>query len=480
MRVLVATSDIDGKALVSGVQSEMPETKFILITDRSQLLESLDSDVFEALVVEDGAYFDSAVQRGIIESETPCIVLCRSGSESRLNGIDDFIVVGGDTQRERSELRLRIELADRRRGTQDRERQRHEIASRALREIVYRLDQNGHFTYLNESISQLGYEESDLLGKHFSTLLENESVQQVSRDSVLPPLAGTVTNGNTPGLFDERRRGARSTRELAVLMRSGNRTTAEPVLGYVTASGDVVTHSDGTSQVVGTIGVIREATRESHSIDLLRKLYTVADSSQFGILVTDASLRVQYANPAFYRTSQLNPEQVLGTSVSEIPNEGFDEGLMSELLHGCSAEVVIERDFRTQYADGSEHEMLMVGRPVYDATHKCAGVVVVIQPASVRDELDVPALAEQLVERAVGAFRRESQSGREIQIQIADASLVFANQVTGLVLSVIRELLILASLVSDTGPIQLGVGERKDGYMVAIFAQRRGLASETK
>ena len=289
MRVLVATFDIDGKELISGVQSEMPETEFIPITEHDQLLDSLESDVFEAVVVEDNAYFDSAVQRGIIESETPCIVMCRNGSESRLNGIDDFVVIGRDVERERDELRLRIHLADRRRGTQDRERQRHEIASRALREIVYRLDQNGHFTYLNESISQLGYEESDLLGKHFSTLLEAETVQQVSRATVLPPLAGTVTNGRTPGLFDERRRGARSTKELAVLMRSGNRAIAEPVLGYVTASGDVVTHSDGTSQVVGTIGVIREATRESNSIDLLRKLYTVADSSQFGILVTDAT-----------------------------------------------------------------------------------------------------------------------------------------------------------------------------------------------
>ena len=56
---------------------------------------------------------------------------------------------------------------------------------KALPDIVYALDAQGRFVYLNEAVSGLGYEPKDLLGRHFSTLIHADDRLAVSREAVL-------------------------------------------------------------------------------------------------------------------------------------------------------------------------------------------------------------------------------------------------------------------------------------------------------
>ena len=79
-------------------------------------------------------------------------------------------------------------------------------------DIVYRIDGDGIFTFLNMAVKNLGYTPADLVGQHFSVLMLPQEVASVSRETVLGRAIG-VSGGaqQAPGLFDERRTGPRRT-----------------------------------------------------------------------------------------------------------------------------------------------------------------------------------------------------------------------------------------------------------------------------
>jgi two-component system cell cycle sensor histidine kinase/response regulator CckA len=86
-----------------------------------------------------------------------------------------------------------------------------------LPDIIYKIDPEGHFIYLSNSVVLLGYQPEELIGKHFSVLIHPEDVADISREKVLPKFRGRVTgNQNAPKLFDERRTGRRFTKDLQV------------------------------------------------------------------------------------------------------------------------------------------------------------------------------------------------------------------------------------------------------------------------
>ncbi|MFW5775198.1 MAG: PAS domain-containing protein, partial [Chitinivibrionales bacterium] len=88
-------------------------------------------------------------------------------------------------------------------------------------DIIYVVDPDGTFSYVNDAVRGLGYEPHQLIGKHFSELIHGDDYARVSRDHVLPALAGKQTgSGNAPKLFDERRSGARCTTGLQIRLKT--------------------------------------------------------------------------------------------------------------------------------------------------------------------------------------------------------------------------------------------------------------------
>lgn len=59
-------------------------------------------------------------------------------------------------------------------------------------DIVYRIDPQGKFTFLNKAISRIGYTPEELVGKHFSKIVLPADVDHIKRDSVLKEHAGKV------------------------------------------------------------------------------------------------------------------------------------------------------------------------------------------------------------------------------------------------------------------------------------------------
>jgi|GEM_PF-496131 len=160
----------------------------------------------------------------------------------------------------------------------------------AIPDIVYILDGEGKFVYLNDAIRSLGYEPARLIGRHFSVIIHPEDVANVSRVVVLESFRGSVTGPEgAPKLFDERRSGTRMTKNLELRLRvapgfdQGRNAKPEPgaeaaastegpapragevAYGSVSAYGEVSCSGyrlpEFEGRGLGTVGIIRDVTR---------------------------------------------------------------------------------------------------------------------------------------------------------------------------------------------------------------------------
>jgi PAS domain S-box-containing protein len=134
----------------------------------------------------------------------------------------------------------------------------------AIPDIVYIIDGQGRFMYLNDAIRSIGYDPAGLIGRHFSEIVHPDDIVKVSRSVVLRPLQGVVTGEESaPKLFDERRSGNRMTRNLELRLRHGD-LTRDYRIGEVTSYGEVsctgyaLPEFEGVE--LGTVGIIRDVT----------------------------------------------------------------------------------------------------------------------------------------------------------------------------------------------------------------------------
>jgi PAS domain S-box-containing protein len=218
---------------------------------------------------------------------------------------------------------------------------RYENLVHALPDIVYELDEAGRFTFVNNSIRLLGYEPQELTGRHFSVLLDEEDARNVDRDRILGWFKGARTGpGLSPKLFNERRTIDRKTENLELRFKQKSRDGRNDLIGQITSYGEVTAAGEyqGAGGFLGTVGVIRDITLRRRSEDMLRKLYQAVDQLSAAILIVDMDFSIEYANPAFFRMTGHEPQELIEHSVfscleidpkrieevSSLVREGFD------------------------------------------------------------------------------------------------------------------------------------------------------------
>jgi PAS domain S-box-containing protein/putative nucleotidyltransferase with HDIG domain len=166
-------------------------------------------------------------------------------------------------------------------GITNGETERYVAIIKALPDIVYRIDPEGKFIFVNDSVRSLGYEPEELIGEHFSKIVHPDDVKLFARNFVLPKYRGKVTgDDNAPKLFDERRTGTRKTRDLEIrLILKRKKKNMDERIGTVIAFGDVSStgHYDREieeedKQFLGTLGIIRDITERKKAEELLQKL----------------------------------------------------------------------------------------------------------------------------------------------------------------------------------------------------------------
>ena len=153
----------------------------------------------------------------------------------------------------------------------------------ALPDVVYSVDENGYFTFVNDAVRELGYEPVELIGKHFSVLLEPEEVPRVSRSIILKQYEGKATGpAHAPKLFDERRRGPRKTMGLEVKLRVNKRDgcverAEDQRIGSVISYGEIDSAGYFAGEkgqglkLKGSVGIIHDITQRKAEQELLRE-----------------------------------------------------------------------------------------------------------------------------------------------------------------------------------------------------------------
>jgi len=165
--------------------------------------------------------------------------------------------------------------------------------------IIYILDANGHFTFVNRAVEDiLNFSTEELIGKHFSFILPPEEYERVSREVVLPRIAGQVTGvDDAPKLFNERRTGARRTRNMEVRLMTRRphdyRVMIGDVTGIVEVEGayslnDTAATTPRKDVFLGSQGVIFDITKykkaESERLELHKRLFQIQKNDAIGKL----------------------------------------------------------------------------------------------------------------------------------------------------------------------------------------------------
>ncbi|MFH1532911.1 MAG: response regulator [Pseudomonadota bacterium] len=150
-------------------------------------------------------------------------------------------------------------------------------------DIVYRIDPEGRFTFVNDAVTHLGYTPGELIGTHFSEIMLPAEVKEVSRDTVLPQFAGKVTRPEVaPKLFDERRTAGRKTTglEVRLVQRQGGLQVPgllhslgpEAIPVEVNASGLYSSvEGRGSPVFLGTVGIIRDISERKRTMEELER-----------------------------------------------------------------------------------------------------------------------------------------------------------------------------------------------------------------
>ncbi|MGR3177221.1 MAG: ATP-binding protein [Candidatus Anammoxibacter sp.] len=162
--------------------------------------------------------------------------------------------------------------------------ERFRILVQMIPDLVYRIDEQGRFTFINNAVQQLGYLPSELIGKHFSCIMSTEDAEKVTRSELLKELEGKQTGlEDQPKLFDERRTGERITKGLEInLIPKGQNKTISGVMGPI---GDEIviveinssgmygnTKDTKESEFIGTVGVVRDITERKLAQNAISQL----------------------------------------------------------------------------------------------------------------------------------------------------------------------------------------------------------------
>lgn len=252
-------------------------------------------------------------------------------------------------------------------------------------DIVYMVDKDGFFIFINNAVRALGYEPEELIGQHFSKIISPEDVELVSRDVVL---SKPLDHGGVPKLFDERRSGQRGTFGLEIHIVKKRRhsdiaqsNSPDVIVGEVNSNG--VYEINGTSlerefagslgliktkTAGGSTGVIRDITQRKREMEQLRQsehmMEEVAQNLQLmvneeikeklkreQILVQQSKMATMGEMIAVIAHQWKQPLNVIALIVQDIEDAYMYEGIDGDYINKAVKSVLEQIDFMSKTVD---------------------------------------------------------------------------------------------------------------------------------
>mgnify|MGYP001115721325 CR=1 FL=1 len=286
----------------------------------------------------------------------------------------------------------------------------------AIPDIIYIIDETGNFTFVNEAVRRLGHEPDELVGKHFSALLPDKSLEEVSYQHAMVRLKGTVTgNDAAPGLFDERRTGTRITRNLRLQLtprdwdgKTGHLDGEAYAMGIHRPS-----PGEQENRYAGTIGIIKDVSEVAKTEKTLMKTIhyyeMLIEHISDIILIVAGDGTILYASPSVTRLLSYTDAELIGESELDFlhPDErGSMEQFLATQAMWQMGEWKIE--CRLLHRDGEWLYFEKTVRPIFDDNKVTTCFVCYLE------DITRQKLAEEELARSERRFRRLIEGSRDV------------------------------------------------------------------
>jgi len=302
-----------------------------------------------------------------------------------------------------------------------------------LPDIMYELDEDGHFLYLNDAVMKIGYDPDALTGRHFSAIIYPDDIDSVQRSRVVERLRGQVVGDEkTPRLFDERRTGKRLTSKLQVRLQPGVGTgcNPSPLNAEVISIGMYRYAQDGPPRFTGTLGVIRilkEADRSLKAMAQLEQHYRLLlenSSDVITILAHDGT--VLFKSHSVVRILGYDPVSLIGESEFDYLDAESRQALENKLKSPAGEEEEATRSlFLYRNAQNDWRTLKTSVRRITgdDNNTRCF----VLNAQDVTEQRDAEAALRESEER----YRNLVEKANDLIFETsADGKLTFVNPVT--------------------------------------------------
>ena len=267
-------------------------------------------------------------------------------------------------------------------------------------DIVYTVDTEGKFTFINEAIKNLGYEPEHLMGKHFSLLIHPDDVGSVSRSEFLRKYKDAPDKyKNVPKLFDERRTGERKTTGLEIRLLKSNANevvvgkmewlSGESVFIEVNSSGHYSKDIDRRDkELLGTIGIIRDITIRKQTEDQVRKLSRAVEQSPIIIIITDVNGNIEYTNPMFTRVTGYTKEDVFKKNLYTVKPNRMSPEEYKQLWNAVAAGATWRGELCNEKKTGELYWESMTISPIKDFQGDITHFLVVSEDVTERKQAE--------------------------------------------------------------------------------------------
>lgn len=252
----------------------------------------------------------------------------------------------------------------------------YRILVNLLPDIIYKIDSEGRFTYLNNSISSLGYAPDELIGRHFSAIVHEEDIDSVQLSSVLEKARDSGTPAEPTKIFDERRTGGRISKHCVFRLRpkGGSFDGLSGAFMYCELLSVGIYEDDlkgATNNYSGTIGVLRDITSAKHSDEALvkseRHYYTLLENATdiIAIIATDGT--ILFESPSVRNMLGFLPIDLTGENIFDYLHPEDVEGFRNHLAEiACPDGKRAPTEYRHRHSNGSWRNFEVLGKPIMD------------------------------------------------------------------------------------------------------------------
>jgi PAS domain S-box-containing protein len=188
-------------------------------------------------------------------------------------------------------------------------------------DIVYQIDDENNFIYINNSISKLGYSPHELIGKHFNKILLPEEKDRVNREMSLSDNINENSVESGMNSSNEKKIGRSTTKKLKVNLLCNEGESNIAVKGEIFATGFYNKVAD-ENKYLGAFGVIRvfdDQTDKSSKFIRIEKYYRLLLENSFGIIMVIANDgTILFTSESVKKNLGLETIDLIGENIEDI------------------------------------------------------------------------------------------------------------------------------------------------------------------